>query len=272
MQVKSSPKVQNFLASPTGQRFLKLAGMLGSDGDGERANASAMANRLLREAELTWGEVLAGTTTADSRGGQQTTINDLRARLRVAEAGRAEAARRVNDLEHRLARATREGQNATENLRQTIRDLTAKLAKAHATAGAPNAAPTVHHWSVVENPFDRLATITVRVPTHEAMKVFTALSLDPTINDLDPVKAGRSRAGTGEQSKKKRVYATQLQRQINELVDEIEAGVELNQWETDFVTSVRELRYKISEKQVRRLKILADQAGVECTIEPVGYD
>lgn len=40
-------------------RLVKLAGMLGSAFDGERANAAAAATRLLEQHGLTWREVLA---------------------------------------------------------------------------------------------------------------------------------------------------------------------------------------------------------------------
>lgn len=40
-------------------RLVKLAGMLGSSYDGERANAAAACTRLLHDHGLTWREVLA---------------------------------------------------------------------------------------------------------------------------------------------------------------------------------------------------------------------
>lgn len=40
-------------------RLVKLAGMLGSSFDGERANAAAAATRLLKDCDLTWPEFLA---------------------------------------------------------------------------------------------------------------------------------------------------------------------------------------------------------------------
>lgn len=39
-------------------RLQKLAGLLGSDGDGERANAARMCTNLLREHGLTWRDAL----------------------------------------------------------------------------------------------------------------------------------------------------------------------------------------------------------------------
>ena len=41
-------------------RLTKLLGLLGSDHVGERANAGAMADKLLREAGLTWESLLNG--------------------------------------------------------------------------------------------------------------------------------------------------------------------------------------------------------------------
>ena len=104
MQVKTSPKIEKFLISAAGQRFLKFVGMLGSDADGERANASGMANRLLRKAELTWGEVL-GSGPAPSQGGQQTAINNLVTRLRIAQDQLAASQRQVGALTANLRRA-----------------------------------------------------------------------------------------------------------------------------------------------------------------------
>lgn len=39
-------------------RLIKLAGLLGSDFDGERSNAAAAATRLLRDNGLTWRDLL----------------------------------------------------------------------------------------------------------------------------------------------------------------------------------------------------------------------
>lgn len=41
-------------------RLVRLLGLLSSDHDGERANAGAMADRLLRESGLRWDDVIAG--------------------------------------------------------------------------------------------------------------------------------------------------------------------------------------------------------------------
>ena len=41
-------------------RLRKLCGLFSSHHDGERANAAAMADRLLRQAGLTWDDVLRG--------------------------------------------------------------------------------------------------------------------------------------------------------------------------------------------------------------------
>jgi hypothetical protein len=40
-------------------RLAQLCGMFGSDHEGERANAAALADRLLRQLGLTWSDVLA---------------------------------------------------------------------------------------------------------------------------------------------------------------------------------------------------------------------
>ncbi len=43
----------------TADRLAKLCGMFGSDHDGERASAAAMADRLIRARGLTWPELIA---------------------------------------------------------------------------------------------------------------------------------------------------------------------------------------------------------------------
>lgn len=48
-----------------GKRFISIVGMLGSDGVGERANAAALATKMLRDSGLSWEELLnaeAGTS------------------------------------------------------------------------------------------------------------------------------------------------------------------------------------------------------------------
>jgi flagellar biosynthesis/type III secretory pathway protein FliH len=42
------------------ERFGKLIGKLGSDQDGERANAASLCTKFLREHRLTWADVIAG--------------------------------------------------------------------------------------------------------------------------------------------------------------------------------------------------------------------
>lgn len=56
LQVNSSPKIKNFIRN-RGPRFVALLGMLGSDADGERANAAALASKMLKDDQLTWGEI-----------------------------------------------------------------------------------------------------------------------------------------------------------------------------------------------------------------------
>lgn len=46
------------LDAATADRLAKLCGMLGSDHDGERASAAAKADRLVRDAGLTWPEII----------------------------------------------------------------------------------------------------------------------------------------------------------------------------------------------------------------------
>jgi len=46
------------------ERLVKFCGMLGSDHDGERANAARMADKLVRDAGLTWQHVIGAALPA----------------------------------------------------------------------------------------------------------------------------------------------------------------------------------------------------------------
>jgi len=46
------------------ERLAKICGRLGSDHDGERASAAALASRLLRDHGVTWAELVEGATAA----------------------------------------------------------------------------------------------------------------------------------------------------------------------------------------------------------------
>jgi hypothetical protein len=46
------------LPSPATERLVRIAGMLGSDFEGERANAAAAATRLLQQHGMTWRDLI----------------------------------------------------------------------------------------------------------------------------------------------------------------------------------------------------------------------
>ena len=46
-----------------GDKLAKILGMLGSNHDGERAVAAALADKMVRELGLTWSHVIAGRLT-----------------------------------------------------------------------------------------------------------------------------------------------------------------------------------------------------------------
>jgi len=60
MQAPRNPVASSTLASDdrSREKFKRICGMLGSDGGGERANAAALATRLLRDAGLTWADIV----------------------------------------------------------------------------------------------------------------------------------------------------------------------------------------------------------------------
>ena len=51
-------------------RLMKLCGMFGSDFEGERGNAARMADELVRDAGLTWPDVIIPATKAPSVNGR----------------------------------------------------------------------------------------------------------------------------------------------------------------------------------------------------------
>lgn len=193
MQAQTSSKVEKFLASPEGERFTKLAGLLGSEHRGERANAAAMANRLLREADLTWGEVIGGS--APARGSfENPTDNMLAKRLEAVVAINRKQGAEIDQLKAEI-----------EKLKNPPKDFRKRKA------------PGV---------------------------------------DWGTANAGKA-------------YETDLQRDLNEAIDQIESAIELNDWERQFLTSIRDIKWKISPKQWARLKILADQAGLKVDVAPI---
>jgi hypothetical protein len=74
------------LPPPTVAKLAKVCGLLGSDHDGERANAAAQATRLLKEAGLTWEEFVRRPcpTPQPPRQPYQQQAHDHRARARRA--------------------------------------------------------------------------------------------------------------------------------------------------------------------------------------------
>lgn len=61
--------MQNILLAPADiERFGKLLGMLGSDHDGERAAAAAMATRFLQQRGLSWSEFVSSVLAVPSLG------------------------------------------------------------------------------------------------------------------------------------------------------------------------------------------------------------
>ena len=46
------------LPAPSAERLVRIAGMLGSDFEGERANAAAAATRLLQQHGMTWRDLI----------------------------------------------------------------------------------------------------------------------------------------------------------------------------------------------------------------------
>lgn len=234
MQVKSTSKVSAFLASSAGQRFQKLAGMLGSDGHGERANAAGMATELLRTAGLTWGEVMGA---GPSQGGQQTRIIDLETRVRILDRHRQDDQRKIADMISQDKRQKAE----INRLRRELEDALRQLRVAEQFTGTSKA---------------------------EAQDFFAkADSVKMQTSGLKPGKYrnGDQPAPNQSTTRKPRKFETPFQEKLNELLDEIEEQCEMNDWESGFIASLRDLKYRITSKQYAKLEAMADNAGIDPT-------
>lgn len=233
MQVKNPPKVANFLSSAAGQKFLKLVGLLGSDHDGERSNASGMANRLLREADLTWGEVMGQSGAADD-GLHKLLMADMQQKLRIAQEllEKERKAHRLTASNLTLAVNVKTGtQGLNQTMAQKIARLEAELKAFKSAANGPGTAgppPPRHNPNMYHRDYSK---------------------------GEEPAKDAH------------RKYANAFQKGINEIVDAIESNLMTNDWEQQFLTSIRDLKFRITQKQVDKLTALAKQAGVEIEIE-----
>jgi hypothetical protein len=58
------------------ERLVKLAGMFGSDHAGERANAAALADELVRQADLRWPGVILPALTGPTRRREMESVGD----------------------------------------------------------------------------------------------------------------------------------------------------------------------------------------------------
>lgn len=193
MQAQTSSKIEKFLASPAGQRFIKLAGLLGSNHPGEAANAAMLASKVLIMADLTWAEVIEGS--APVRGSFDNPTDEmLRKRLEAVVTINRKQVAEIDQLKAEI-----------EKLKNPPKDFRKRKA------------PDV---------------------------------------DWGTANAGKA-------------YETDLQRDLNEAIDQIESAIELNDWERQFLTSIRDIKWKISPKQWARLKILADQAGLKVDVAPI---
>jgi len=97
-------------------RLAKLLGMCGSHHEGERANAARMASDMVREAGLTWPEVLAGDDNERARlRAENKTLRRDNEHLQRAARDAIERAMTPRPAEH--IKATAEGaQRAAEDL------------------------------------------------------------------------------------------------------------------------------------------------------------
>jgi hypothetical protein len=117
----------------TNKRFVSIVGMLGSNGPGEAANAAALATKMLAEAGLTWGELLAdaggpgdryaGGTDWNKETVLQAEIQQLKLRIgqlqRKEEAAETRARRaenHVRDLRKELATSVEREQQLRSQL------------------------------------------------------------------------------------------------------------------------------------------------------------
>ena len=243
MQVKNSPKAQSFLASAAGKRFIKFAGMLTSDFEGERANAAQMATKLLQEAQLTWAEVMSAGTGNGHSPGFQRFSDGTSATHRAQLAAERDANRRLRQMNQKLTAENNtlslEAQRLKQDGTKLRAEITSLLMKLNIAEGEVTAA---------KRAFEQAGT-----SPQEAAAFFQRAESVKMQTPKRGLKAGT------------RSFETPLQKQLNELIDEIEDQIELNDWETGFLTSLRDLKWKITDKQFFRLEKLADQAGLDIT-------
>lgn len=195
-------KVQTFLRDK-GQRFIAIIGMLGSDADGERANAAAKATTMLREAGLSWAELSASLGSAPaSYSGSTAAERVLHHRANQAEARAAVAEKQVRHL-----------QQAQRDQQRQILDLQAEVARLKRPQAPPWDYSRGEEWAEETKPKPK--------PKYQTFNV-----------------------------------------RLNELIDKLEDALEMNDWETSFVTSIRSRNF-LTDKQRAKLEALCKQANID---------
>ena len=111
-------------------RLTKLAGMLGSDHDGERASAALLATRLLRDHGLTWRDVLGRQPSGERAA-------PLDADVRTLAAWCAKRAEWLTDWELDFAlNVARRDRPASAKQGDTVRRLAERIARCTAAEAA----------------------------------------------------------------------------------------------------------------------------------------
>lgn len=103
------------------KRFVAIIGMLGSSGSGEAANAAAMATKMLKDAGLTWAELLNGMGGGGPDPYHSSTLQRLFAAQRAQEAAETRARKaeaKVRDVTEQLRIANL----ANEGLKARLKD------------------------------------------------------------------------------------------------------------------------------------------------------
>lgn len=104
-----SPKVKQLLQN---KRFVAIVGMLGSSGDGERANAAALAGRMLQEAGITWGELVGALDAPAASRGRDYSQGAATAQVLALQGELQAARRRLADSQRREEIATTSARSA----------------------------------------------------------------------------------------------------------------------------------------------------------------
>lgn len=230
-------------------RFIAIVGMLGSDGHGERANAAAMANKMLTEAGATWAEVLAAK---GGSGGRVDNHDELR------------LIREVQQLKRELRDAYALHQKAIEGAAKDKKAL--KLARAENEKLLAQHAQVVHELRALKTQIERLREVREAKKAAAQAKGF-GFAHAPDFGEDEHDGPPRRDYSKGDQPGPKYAFTGTIPfPKIRGWLDMLEANFwdDLSNWEKDFfgdfITNKKAVK---SDKQYAVFQRTADKLGFE---------